>query len=104
MQEITTGDFLVGVECPHCGRGADIPAVIEQVLKVKGREGSLTVALSAKAIPHDCGQEQLPFELLEAAAALGSTLHEGESMTMSTVDRDTGEVREATLHGRGVRL
>lgn len=107
---IGTGDYLVGVTCPHCGREADVPAVIEQVLKVKGREGSLSVALSAKAVPHDCEAEQLSIEqelqgnLYAAADALVASIPNGTSMSLSTVDRETGEIHEATVVGRGVSL
>lgn len=56
---LPTGDYLFAISCPHCGRDAEVPAVIEQVLKVKGHEGSLTVALSAKPVPHDCRQRTI---------------------------------------------
>lgn len=107
---INTGDYLVIVRCPHCGREAQVPCVIEQVLKVKGQEGSLSVALSAKPVPHDCEIEQLSLEqelqgnLIAAADALVSSLPDGTSMSLSTVDRETGEIREATVVGRGVSL
>ena len=57
--KLTTGAYWVAVTCPNCARTAEVPAVIEQVLKVKGHEGSLTVALSAKAVPHDCQQTEI---------------------------------------------
>lgn len=110
---IDTGEYLVSVACPHCQREVEVPAVLEQVLKVKGDEGSLTVALSAKPVPHDCEQEQLALDgesvMLdyvrradpdEIAASLG----EGTSMTVRSVDRGTGEIHEATIVGRGVAL
>lgn len=59
---IGTGAYVVGVECPHCHRPAQVPCVLEQVLRVKGREGSLSVALSAKPVPHDCDLEQLTID------------------------------------------
>lgn len=59
---IETGEYLVEVACPHCGREVQVPAVIEQVLKIKGSDGSLTVAVAAKPVPHDCDQGELPFD------------------------------------------
>ena len=107
------GDYLVRVQCPHCDRFAEVPAVIEQVLKVKGSEGSLTVAVAAKPVPHDCNQlaiddeEQPTLEddvvgvvrdfVRDTAEALGS----GASMTLSHVDRETGEIREVGVIGGG---
>lgn len=108
---IETGEYLVRVACPHCGREAEVPCVVEQVLKVKGSEGSLTVALAAKAVPHDCRQEQLPFAeedgLSPAQEMLryGAGVSAGPDAVFEAVDPSTGEIREVTsITGRGVRL
>lgn len=53
---LTEGVYYVDVECPHCDRQVEIRAEIDSVLKVKGGEGTLSVACSAKPVPHQCGQ------------------------------------------------
>jgi hypothetical protein len=65
------GDYLVRVSCPHCDRAAEVPAVIERVLKVKGSEGSLTVSVSAKPVPHDCNQLTLDEQMVGIDLATG---------------------------------
>lgn len=85
--QIKTGEYLCTVVCPNCDRHVEVPCVLEQVLKVKGADGSLTVALAAKAVPHNCDQEELPFEDI--------------TMSVGVVDTRTGEIHEAM---RGVRL
>lgn len=65
------GDYLVRVRCPHCDRPAEVPAVIERVLKVKGWEGSLTVSVSAKPVPHDCRQSTLDEQMVGVDVANG---------------------------------
>lgn len=78
---LSEGIYFVDVECPHCERTVEIRIEIDGVLKVKGGEGSLSVACGAKAVPHQCGQGTIDEE-------------QGE-----LVDVETGEVV-----GRGVRL
>ena len=110
--QIKTGEYLCTVVCPNCDRHVEVPCALEQVLKVKGAEGSLTVALSAKAVPHNCDQEELPFGddsvllgyVEQAHGEIAESLGEGTSMTVRHVDRKTGEIHEAEVVGRGVRL
>ena len=80
---IEAGDYLVQVHCPWCKRQAEVPAVVERVLKVKGSEGSLSATMTVKAVPHDCRQQTI----------------DDEQQTL--VDVQTGEIHEV---GRGVRL
>lgn len=55
-----TGEITFEVHCPTCGAVADIPAVIESVVKRKETGGgTLGLALTHKAAPHDCSTRQL---------------------------------------------
>jgi len=58
-QRISEGAYTVSVECPACQRLVYIPAVLEGVLKMKHSESKLSVAVSAKPIPHACDTDQL---------------------------------------------
>ena len=57
-RQITEGNYWVAVACPMCGRRVDVPVALDGVLKVKGGESTLSVALKQSAVPHDCDAEE----------------------------------------------
>jgi len=60
MEKLSTGEYSVEVHCPTCGAVADIPAIVEAVVKRKETGGgTLGLALTSKPAPHDCSTRQL---------------------------------------------
>jgi len=59
----TTGEFRIATFCPACDQPVTMGAVIDIVLKrPRLGDAALRLAMSSKALPHDCDVDQLTLD------------------------------------------
>jgi hypothetical protein len=59
IETIVDGDYILGVDCPECGRSTSLPITLGAELKVTSEGGKLRATMATKRVEHNCSGEQV---------------------------------------------